>query len=416
MTLTIADEPLLEAEEIQGHSVRGFDTAFLTLLGVQFADAAKARPWLASCAERLATLRGVHGYRLRRSGGHAEAAAEVLVNAALSRRGLDALGFDGTAMPGRVFLTFLDGQPPLGSLFRRFACRLQATVRRKTCSGGTAGTPDVLPSPRCWFLLDRVMLDRAVASWSEEAVAAGFTILRRDDGALLEGEREHFGYRDGISQVGVRGRLSADQPLTPRLPLDPSDPLFALYARPGQPLVWPGQFLFGYPAQTEDPLTPGSISGATPWMRNGSLLVYRRLRQDVAAFRAFLGASAVELTRTLGHAITDEQLGARVVGRWQDGTPVQLESPTNPRPPSPVTPCGSPHFCTRRGARNARRRRKGTRRVCVVKRSPRERPGTRGRLLDRPPIRAVSAVLSLVTYARSIRERSARIRAMPRTR
>jgi deferrochelatase/peroxidase EfeB len=54
---------------------------------------------------------------------------------------------------------------------------------------------------------------------------------------------EHFGFRDGISQPGIRG-------LTPRLnPVKRPD-----QGLPGQGLVWPGEFVFGYPGQ--DPADP----------------------------------------------------------------------------------------------------------------------------------------------------------------
>jgi len=80
--------------------------------------------------------------------------------------------------------------------------------------------------------------------------------------AALPGDVEHFGFRDGISQPGVRGRLSArpDHGLTRRY-LDPSDPRAATFARPGQPLLWPGQFVFGYATELkDDPVTPGPIA------------------------------------------------------------------------------------------------------------------------------------------------------------
>jgi Dyp-type peroxidase family len=53
-------------------------------------------------------------------------------------------------------------------------------------------------------------------------------------------------------------------------------------------------------------------------------LIFRRLRQDVSTFRRFLEEKAQELKPPSGAPWTARQLGARLVGRWEDGTPVTL--------------------------------------------------------------------------------------------
>jgi hypothetical protein len=71
----------------------------------------------------------------------------------------------------------------------------------------------------------------------------------------LASGREHLGFKDGISQLGVRGRLSTnpDVFVTHRtLPLDfdpiPAEPAFSA---PGQPLILPGEFVLGYARQSD---------------------------------------------------------------------------------------------------------------------------------------------------------------------
>jgi Dyp-type peroxidase family len=59
-------------------------------------------------------------------------------------------------------------------------------------------------------------------------------------------------------------------------------------------------------------------------MRNGSLLVFRRLRQKVDEFRRFLEDQAREVSAALGTEMSARQVGAAVVGRWEDGTPTTL--------------------------------------------------------------------------------------------
>jgi Dyp-type peroxidase family len=120
---------------------------------------------------------------------------------------------------------------------------------------------------------------------------------------------EHFGFLDGISQPGIRGltpvsdlRRRSDQGL------------------PGQDLLWPGEFVFGYPGQhPEDPHKEGPAPEmAVPWMRNGSYMVFRRLEQKVPEFRRFVREQAARL------GINQELLAARMVGRWKSGAPLEL--------------------------------------------------------------------------------------------
>jgi len=153
--------------------------------------------------------------------------------------------------------------------------------------------------------------------------------VAKQDGDVRRGKmagHEHFGFDDGISQPGIRGRVStaADDFVTDRH-IDPSDrPAAWLYGYPGQDLVWPGEFILGYPATGPDPLVPGPLSEAHPaWTRNGSFLVYRRLRQDVGLFWRTMREEAGRLAKLDGfQGLTDDRLAARLVGRWQSGAPV----------------------------------------------------------------------------------------------
>jgi Dyp-type peroxidase family len=149
---------------------------------------------------------------------------------------------------------------------------------------------------------------------------------------------EHFGFADGVSQPGIRGRASdgvlgdgSPDYVTPRTSKDWPDS--ALFGLPGQDLVWPGEFILGYPKTGPDPLRPGVTLAQTPdWMRNGSYLVYRRLEQDVPAFWSHMRREAALLSDLDGFGSLDEvALAARLVGRWPDGTPlVNAPGPTAP--------------------------------------------------------------------------------------
>jgi Dyp-type peroxidase family len=88
--------------------------------------------------------------------------------------------------------------------------------------------------------------------------------------------------------------------------------------------VWPGEFVFGYPKSAADPLLAGKVNLPGPWWsRNGSYVVFRRLRQDVAGFREWVNAYAQGLAQQPDfEGVTAEWLAARIVGRWPSGAPV----------------------------------------------------------------------------------------------
>jgi deferrochelatase/peroxidase EfeB len=137
---------------------------------------------------------------------------------------------------------------------------------------------------------------------------------------------EHFGFDDGVSQPGIRGfaSLAPGDYITDRH-VDPSEvPEVWLFGYPGQDLVWPGEFVSGYAATSPDPLVPGPVSRPIPeWTRNSSFLVYRRLEQNVALFWQTIEAEAKRLRSITGfETLTDDQLAARLVGRWPSGAPV----------------------------------------------------------------------------------------------
>jgi Dyp-type peroxidase family len=140
---------------------------------------------------------------------------------------------------------------------------------------------------------------------------------------LLRGH-EHFGFKDGVSQPGVRGKVSTAPGdfITPRY-LDPADPRARFFAKPGQLLLWPGQFLLGEPRQhTEDLYTSAPAATNFPhWAALGSYLVCRRLRQDVPAFWKF----AIGAASALGVSAT--YFASLLVGRWPSGAPI-MRTPT----------------------------------------------------------------------------------------
>ena len=124
-----------------------------------------------------------------------------------------------------------------------------------------------------------------------------------------ERQHEHFGFLDNVSQPGILGLTRPSKPI-----YRPDEGL------PGQDLIWPGEFVFGYPGQRpDDPVKPAPPPDmAAPWMKNGSFMVFRRLEQKVPEFRRFVAEQAARL------GMDRELLAARMVGRWKSGAPLEL--------------------------------------------------------------------------------------------
>lgn len=153
-------------------------------------------------------------------------------------------------------------------------------------------------------------LERAVQAEKDDVKNTGSEVLhyylgeaiRKDFGDGKNVTVEHFGFRDGISQPRVRGFVQARERL-------------------GTPKIAPGEFLLGWPR--ENGPCKGHIRHPEPeapeWMRNGSFQVFRRLGQDVKAWREQVRTHA----KIFGY---EDEFAAKLIGRWQNGTPLALET------------------------------------------------------------------------------------------
>lgn len=145
------------------------------------------------------------------------------------------------------------------------------------------------------------------------------------DGKTQPDNKEHFGFRDGISQPIIEGSGRVG---------DKDDVIKA------------GEFLFGYENEfgvyPDTPLIvkeQGNLnllapdaegSGLKDIGRNGSFLVMRQLEQDVNKFWSFLN----EKTNNPDGSINVEnslKLGAKIMGRWQSGAPITLFPDKDPK-------------------------------------------------------------------------------------
>lgn len=113
---------------------------------------------------------------------------------------------------------------------------------------------------------------------------------------------EHFGFADGFAQPAVAG---VDNPAA-------SQKTRTRFGR--RVPLGTGEFIFGY--RDSDGHLPDAP--APPLHRNGTYMVYRKLAQDVAGFRAFVDRAA----HATGHS--SDLVAAKIVGRWCNGSPLVL--------------------------------------------------------------------------------------------
>jgi Dyp-type peroxidase family len=351
-------EPPLAIDDIQGNIFPGFSKDFQTLLFLRIDHPTAFTRWLGELIPYVATMADVFQFAeqfkaLRwRRGGESHMVKATWLNIAFSFAGLKKLESREIALDD-----FTDEAFRAGLLQRSQDGHLGDPVNTGRAGdpvnwmiGGPDNEADVM------LILagdDRYDLNNLVATVvatllphqdaEGRLITSGARLIFRQDGATLNGPlrgHEHFGFRDGISQPGIRGQLPDGTLLTPNQnPLNPNQ------GKPGQDLLWPGEFVFGYAgqdpqAEVEDPgLNPlaNPERKAPEFARNGSFLVFRRLRQDVGAFHRFLQSLATRFQVPPG------LVGARMVGRWASGAPAVI-TPEQDAPALAADDCRNNNF------------------------------------------------------------------------
>jgi Dyp-type peroxidase family len=314
---------------IQGNTIPGFNKDHQHFLFFKLGKLKQSKEWLrwispliSSLEDVLAFVRAHRAMRLR-LGVKEPPMCATWVNIAFSHRAISVLanGADADAFGDQSFRQGLAARSTyLGdpTSFRHPGHRKRWVV------GGTRNEADVLVIIGADDEEDLETMTNAI---KRQAADYGLRLLFEQRGDTLPGElrgHEHFGFKDGVSQPGVRGKVSSAPGdfITPRY-IDPTDPRAQFFAKPGQLLVWPGQFLLGEPRQQTEHLF-ASAPAATNfprWAALGSYLVCRRLRQDVPAFWKF----AISAASALG--IPAQQFASMLVGRWPSGAPI-MRTPT----------------------------------------------------------------------------------------
>ena len=328
--LSVVDESLLDVHEIQGNILAGFNKDHQLLIALAIQDVAAAKAWLTRLAPHISSLSEVWQFnqlfraKRRRLNHDPTGLIATWINVAFSHGGIVKLASasDADGVPDQAFR---QGLPARAASLGDTAAVAGEPVSGDWIVGADGKVPDIL------LIIasdDEGQLQRAASQLRPGMgdLAGAPQVIWEELGATrsdLPGH-EHFGFKDGISQPAVRGLVSRspDIYLCDRLLEDPPAGEIA-FATPGAPLVWPGEFVFGYPSNNTNDGSPVASPTLPPWVRNGSLLVFRRLQQNVAAFHGFLRSAAGALAATTDFpAMSAERLGALLVGRWPSGAPV----------------------------------------------------------------------------------------------
>jgi len=328
-----APEPLLDVADMQGNILAGFNKDHQLLVALNIAEVAGTRRWLARVWPQISTLTQVLQFNSLFRSMRAQTGSEPVglvaswFNIAFSHDAIVKLTStnEADALPGRAFRAGLSAQRARGLADPVPEGERDPTAKWVVGSAGSA--PDIfviIASDRPTEL--EALALRVLPNPSQDGVDAPRMVWKELGETLpnLPGH-EHFGWKDGVSQPGVRGLVSQNPEvlLTPRI-LQSAPDGEVEFAHPGQPLVWPGNFVLGYPHTDRNdgkPLGPAPL--AFDWFRNGSFLVFRRLNQNVAGFAQFLEQQAASLAKTPGFAgLTPMQLGSLLVGRWPSGAPL----------------------------------------------------------------------------------------------
>jgi Dyp-type peroxidase family len=342
----VYDKPIRQS--IQGNIVPGFNKDhqhFLFYRITEFLPTKKflraMSPSITSMDEALDFVRAHRELRLKSGRAEPPGLKATWVNIAFSCRGIEKLG----AGTGEQFgeQSFRQGLAERSTYLGDPTDPSQPGHRSRWRVGGPHNEADILLIVASDSTAD---LDRKVRAIRKLAYTARLDLLFEQRGDTLPGNlrgHEHFGFKDGVSQPGIRGKASdaAGDYITPRylVPAEELDQHPLIFARPGQALVWPGQFLLGEPRQaTNHPHQQAPAATNFPsWAARGSYLVCRRLNQDVVAFWNFVAEAASRI------GIPPVRLAAALVGRWPSGAPL-MRAPATDDPALAGDPFANNHF------------------------------------------------------------------------
>ena len=309
---------LRSSTTIQGNILAAFNKDHEVIMFLRFPDASSGQQWLKDVLPSIATTKDVAAFNDQFSAARRQSG------------GKDPTNLKATWV--QLGLTF-NGLLTLAPNLQNDLASFQAFVQGAAARAGSLLDAD----PATWVIGrddqqvhallviaadDEYDLDNKLNAMRGLATKHGLATILEQRGDTLPADlkgHEHFGFKDGISQPGVRRFSHPD-------PTNKQDS-----EHPGAFLIFPGEFVLGYPMQgalnasSPAPSQPANPLPAPSWMKDGSFMTFRRLNQDVLGFKG----QVIEQMGNLQAAqpsvtISQDLMGAKLVGRWASGTPVDL--------------------------------------------------------------------------------------------
>ncbi len=300
----------VEWDDVQGIVLRGYGKhPYSASLLLQVDEAAQARTWLASACDRVTTA------------GRAKARIDsCYLNMAFTRSGLEKLGLSEKSL--EPFPTaFFEGM--VSANRTRILGDQGPSAPENWTWGGRGKAVDVMV---LIYAKDESTLNQALSA--ELAGLKGLSprfdpVMTR----LWEDNKEHFGFRDGISQPVIEDS-------TPSAHADAGGGHDGKYASSN--IIKAGEFILGYRNEYNvlpDPLNmpigsdpnhvlPTVPGGDAPDLgRNGSYLAVRQIAQHVAQLWVHLDEATKDASGA-SNVNEREKLGAKLIGRWTSGAPI----------------------------------------------------------------------------------------------
>jgi Dyp-type peroxidase family len=280
-------------QDVQGNILSNYKAGHATYLFYRVDLAGPARQWLKNLLSKITTEEKARGGTL-----------EATLNVAVTYQGLNALGVSPTS------LNSFPAEFKLGM-------KKRASILCDFGESAPENWDSPLGSPQVHVLVLVHGVDRGACNEQAKEVktqgdqTGGVTLLSEQQADGLKDHREHFGFRDGISQPWIED-TDPGPPIAPRGG--------KRIIKDGQPAWAPlnlGEFLLGYKDELNR-ISP--MPSPAPLGSNGTYLVVRKLRQNVAMFWDEIEKRAAHV---FGDKAAKERLAALMVGRWKSGCPVE---------------------------------------------------------------------------------------------
>jgi Dyp-type peroxidase family len=293
----------LELEDIQGYIIRGYaNMNYSKYCFLRVTDSIKAKKWLNDIVDDLT----ISTHIINKAD-----LPSTNLNIAFTATGLIALGLVSENVTA-FSREFREG------MLTEHRRRMLGDVGASKAEDWVWGGPNTDQVHICLLVFgkDKETCENYYTSLEKVFTNSGIGVVKNIDGQTLPNNKEHFGFRDGISQPTIIGSGKTSEPTN---------------------RIKAGEFILGYPNEYNVlPDTPlinkeqGNLNllnadmggtGKKDLGRNGSYLVIRQMEQDVTGFWNFMN----EKTKNEDGSINineSNKLAAKIMGRWPSGAPV----------------------------------------------------------------------------------------------